>query len=72
MALSKASDDLSQRGDALVNLAFVLERAGRADEAADALCDALALYQRKGNVVAAARARALIESERRRAGVTDT
>ena len=72
VAQSKASDDLSQRGDALVNLAFVLERAGRADDAADALRDALALYQRKGNVVAAAQARTLIESERRRVGVTDT
>lgn len=72
VAQSKASDDLSQRGDALVNLAFVLERAGRADEAADALREALALYERKGNVVAGARARALMESERRRAGVTDT
>ena len=71
VAQSKASDDLSQRGDALVNLAFVLERAGRADEAADALRDALALYQRKGNVVAAAQARTLIASERRRVGVTD-
>ena len=72
MAQSKASDDLSQRGDALVNLAFVLERAGRADDAADALREALALYERKGNVVAAAQARTLIESERRRVGVTDT
>jgi tetratricopeptide (TPR) repeat protein len=72
VAQSKASDDLSLRGDALVNLAFVLERAGRADEAADALREALALYERKGNVVAGARARALMESERRRAGVTDT
>jgi tetratricopeptide (TPR) repeat protein len=72
VAQSKASDDLSQCGDAFVNLAFVLERAGRADEAADALREALTLYQRKGNVVAAAQARALIESERHRAGVTDT
>jgi class 3 adenylate cyclase/tetratricopeptide (TPR) repeat protein len=72
VAQSKASDDLSQRGDALVNLAFVLERAGRTDEAADALRDALALYQRKGNLVGAARARALSESEPGRASVTDT
>jgi tetratricopeptide (TPR) repeat protein len=72
VAHSRASDDLSQRGDALVNLAYVLERAGRADEAADALREALAFYQRKGNVVAAAQARALIHSEHGRAGVTDT
>ena len=71
MAHSTASDDLSQRGDALVNLAFVLERAGRTDEAADALREALALYQRKGNVVAGAQAHALLDSERHRAGVTD-
>jgi class 3 adenylate cyclase/tetratricopeptide (TPR) repeat protein len=72
VAQSKASDELSLRGDAVVSLAFVLERAGRADEAADALREALALYERKGNVVAGAQARTLIESERRRAGVTDT
>jgi tetratricopeptide (TPR) repeat protein len=71
VALSKASDEPKLRGDALVNLAFVLEHAGRADEAADALSAALAVYERKGNIAAASRARALIESERRRAGVTD-
>ena len=72
VALSKASDEPKLRGDALVNLALVLEHAGRAGEAADALNAALALYERKGNLVAASQARALIESEPGRAGVTDT
>jgi tetratricopeptide (TPR) repeat protein len=72
VAQSMASDDLSPRGDALVNLAFVLDRAGHTDEAADALRDALALYQRKGNLVGVARARALIEPEPGPARVTDT
>jgi tetratricopeptide (TPR) repeat protein len=72
VALSKASDNLKLRADALVNLALVLEHAGRADEAADALNAALALYERKGNIAGASRARALIESEPHRAPVTDT
>jgi class 3 adenylate cyclase/tetratricopeptide (TPR) repeat protein len=72
VALSKASDNLKLRGDALVNLALVLEHAGRTDEAADALNAALAFYERKGNVAGASRARALIESEPHRAPVTDT
>jgi tetratricopeptide (TPR) repeat protein len=72
VALSKASDNLKLRGDALVNLALVLEHAGRADEAADALNAALALYERKGNIAGASRARALIESEPRRTPVTET
>jgi tetratricopeptide (TPR) repeat protein len=61
VALSKASDELSLRGDALVDLAHVLERAGRTERAAQALRDAIALYERKGNAVSAARARAAIE-----------
>jgi hypothetical protein len=72
VALSKASHDLKLRGDALVNRALVLEHAGRADEAADALNVALTLYERKGNIASASRVRALIESEPHRAAVTDT
>ena len=53
---SERSDNISQRGDALVDLAAVLERAGRTDEASNALRDAIALYERKGNVVGRERA----------------
>jgi tetratricopeptide (TPR) repeat protein len=60
--LSERSDDTSQRGDALVDLAAVLDRARRAREAAAALGDAIALYERKGNIVLAARARAIREA----------
>ena len=46
-------------------------RAGRASEAAAALRDAIALYQRKGNVVSAARAHTSLERFRHGAAVTD-
>jgi tetratricopeptide (TPR) repeat protein len=58
--LSERSDELSQRGDALVVLAPILERRGDAEGAATALRDAIALYGRKGNVVGARRARAML------------
>jgi hypothetical protein len=45
------------RADALVDLAEVLRLVGRKDEPKDVLEDALRLYERKGNVVSAARAR---------------
>jgi class 3 adenylate cyclase/tetratricopeptide (TPR) repeat protein len=54
--LSERSDEIGQRGDALVDLAAVLDRAGRVNDAAAALRDAIDLYQRKGNAVFAARA----------------
>ena len=60
--LSHRSDDISQRGDALVDLAAVLDRASRAREAAEALADAIALYERKGNIALASRARAIREA----------
>jgi tetratricopeptide (TPR) repeat protein len=69
--LSERSDDISQRGDALVDLGAVLDRAGRASEAATALRRAVALYQRKGNIVSAARANTTLERLGRDAGVTD-
>ena len=71
VALSKASDDPSLRGDALVYLAHVLERAGRAEDAAKSLHEAVALFERKGNAISAARARATIERLGHHAGVTD-
>jgi class 3 adenylate cyclase/tetratricopeptide (TPR) repeat protein len=53
-------DDISQRGDMLVDLAAILERRGSAPEAAGALRDAIALYERKGNVVQAGQARSML------------
>jgi hypothetical protein len=49
----------------------VLDRAGRASEAATALRRAVALYQRKGNIVSAARANTTLERLGLDAGVTD-
>jgi class 3 adenylate cyclase/tetratricopeptide (TPR) repeat protein len=46
-------DDLNAHGAALVDLAEALQLRGRRDEATAALRDALGLYERKGNVVAA-------------------
>jgi tetratricopeptide (TPR) repeat protein len=69
--LSQRSDDISQQGDALADLAAVLDHAGRANEAATALRDAIALYECKGNIVSAARARALVEHLGHRADAVD-
>ena len=58
LALVAESDFLDMRGDALLDLATVLRAADRSKEAADAAEQALKLYERKGNVVSAAKARA--------------
>jgi class 3 adenylate cyclase/tetratricopeptide (TPR) repeat protein len=55
--LGEGTDYVSMRGDLWVRLGEVLKLAGRTDEAADAVARALGLYERKGNEVAAARAR---------------
>jgi len=48
-------------GDCLVTLAEVLAAAARPDDARAALQEALELYELKGNLVSAERARALVE-----------
>ena len=48
-------DHPNLKGDSLVQLAEVLQAAGRADEAVAAYSEALALYEQKENVVAAGR-----------------
>jgi hypothetical protein len=48
------------RGFALVELASVLQVVGRTDEARSAMAEALATYERKGDVVSAARTKRLI------------
>jgi class 3 adenylate cyclase len=54
----EATDGLNYQGDALSDLAEVLRAAGRTDEAAATLEQALERYERKGNVVMAERTRA--------------
>jgi class 3 adenylate cyclase len=58
VAFAEQSDFLNAHADALMDLAAVLQLAGRSDGAADALSRAQALYERKGNIVMAERARA--------------
>ena len=57
--LLSLTDQLSRQGDAFVDLAEVLRRAGHPDADA-ALRDGVERYERKGNVVSAARARTLL------------
>jgi DNA-binding SARP family transcriptional activator len=57
VALVEGTDLLSHRGDAMLDLADVLTTCGRAADAERAIAAALALYERKGNAAAAARAR---------------
>jgi tetratricopeptide (TPR) repeat protein len=59
VAVIAPTDFLSERGDAYSTLAEVLRIAGRPSEAAAALEEALPLYARKGDLVSAARTRAL-------------
>jgi hypothetical protein len=58
VALAQQTDRLNYHGDALVDLAAVLRKSGRADDERAALDAALALYEQKGNLVASARVRA--------------
>ena len=57
IALLEPTDLLSHRGDAMLDLADVLETSGRGDDAARAFAVGIDLYERKGNAAAAARAR---------------
>jgi len=56
VALLAPTDLLSHHGDAMLDLAEVLRTCGRAEEAEQVARDGLALYERKGNAAAAARA----------------
>ena len=60
--LSASTGWLSLRGDALVSLARVLDMVGQRDKARQAVDEAIALYERKENVAAAANASALRDS----------
>jgi len=59
--LAQDTDDVSKQADALKSLAEVLALAGRRDEAVPQLEEALSLYERKGNLVGAQEARALLD-----------
>jgi class 3 adenylate cyclase len=57
VALAEKTDGLNLQGDAFLNLADTLRAAGRSADAVKAAERALLLYERKGNLVSAARAR---------------
>jgi tetratricopeptide (TPR) repeat protein len=61
VALAARTDFLNQHGDALLELAVVLDHGGRTREVRAAVAEALDLYQRKGNLVNAAGARQWME-----------
>ena len=58
--LVEPTDLLSLHGDAMLDLADVLRICEREEESEQAARAGLALYERKGNAAAAARARALL------------
>jgi class 3 adenylate cyclase/tetratricopeptide (TPR) repeat protein len=62
VALVKPTDLLSLHGDAMLDLAEVLRACGRTDDSDRAVRTGLSLYENKGNVAGAARARSLIRS----------
>ena len=57
VATTERTDALNMQGDALCDLAQVLHAAGRSDEAAAALAQALERYERKRNLAIAAQVR---------------
>jgi class 3 adenylate cyclase/tetratricopeptide (TPR) repeat protein len=61
VALAEKTDFLSDHGDALLDLAYVLRAGNRLVETRIASRQALALYEQKGNVVAVEKARSLLE-----------
>lgn len=61
VAITEHGQNLNARGTALMRLAEVLSMAGRSSEALPALNEAIQLYERKGNLVSAQEARALLE-----------
>lgn len=60
VALAGETEFVDLRGESLLALGEVLRVAGRGEEAAEALQEALALWEAKGNVVLSARIRALL------------
>ena len=62
VAIGRQTDGLSDLGDALVALAEVGSLSGRPEDEATALREAIDLYERKGILMSAARARARLDS----------
>ena len=60
--LADRTDFASFAGDALLDLADVLDQAGKSEAAGAAARQALGRYERKGNDVSAARARAMLDT----------
>jgi class 3 adenylate cyclase/tetratricopeptide (TPR) repeat protein len=60
VAIVAQTDWLNLRGDALLDLAEVLDLAGRPDDAAPVIAEALRLYEQKGNIVSAGKAHELL------------
>jgi len=63
--LAATTDFSTFHGDALIDLAEVLRIAGRAAEAKPAVEHAVTLYERKGNIVSAGKARTLLRELQR-------
>jgi hypothetical protein len=63
VGLVEATDLLSHHGDAMLDLAAVLETCDREAESRQAARAGLALYERKGNLAAATRARSLLDRQ---------
>jgi DNA-binding SARP family transcriptional activator/class 3 adenylate cyclase/tetratricopeptide (TPR) repeat protein len=70
IAFAAESDFLNAHGDALLDFAEILDLAGRPAEARSAVETAVGLYERKGNVVSAARAKRILAAPRRKGRTT--
>jgi DNA-binding SARP family transcriptional activator len=64
VAVAADSEFVNLHGDVLLDLAEVLHLAGRVEDAGATAVEAVGLYDRKGNVVSAARARAFADELR--------
>jgi class 3 adenylate cyclase/tetratricopeptide (TPR) repeat protein len=63
LRLAEQTDDLNSQGRALMDLAEVLELAGRAGDRAPLVGRALELFERKGNAISGDKARALLAQD---------
>jgi hypothetical protein len=57
VAIGEQTDFVDRRGDTLVDLAHILQEAGREEEAAEIAAEGLHLHEQKGNVVTAGKIR---------------
>jgi tetratricopeptide (TPR) repeat protein len=69
VAIAERTDSLNNQGDALCDLAEVLAAAGRGDEAAGALEQALERYERKKNLAMVTQVRPKLKELRKAAPV---